>query len=86
MRRVLTWTVISHSWLCDPPPFLLQVDAIFGFCDIRQFTDVTECLQEEVMVFVNQIGKIVHSAVHRLDGAANKNIGVCAWRVATVYS
>jgi class 3 adenylate cyclase len=53
------------------------VDAIFGFCDIRQFTDVTECLQEEVMVFVNQIGKIVHSAVHRLGGAANKNIGAC---------
>jgi hypothetical protein len=34
--------------------------------------------QEEVMVFVNQIGKIVHSAVHRLGGAANKNIGALA--------
>ena len=53
----------------------LQVTALFGYCDIRQFTDITECLQEEVMVFVNQIGRIVHSAVHRLGGAANKNIG-----------
>ena len=61
--------------VCVLPRYSTQVDAIFGFCDIRQFTDVTECLQEEVMVFVNQIGKIVHSAVHRLDGAANKNIG-----------
>ena len=52
-----------------------RVDAIFGFCDIRQFTDATECLQEEVMVFVNTVGHIVHSATHRLGGAANKNIG-----------
>eukprot|EP01041_Mallomonas_annulata_P013051 gene13051-27538_t len=31
------------------------VHAIFGFCDIRKFTDTTECLQEEVMLFVNRI-------------------------------
>ena len=30
-----------------------KVVAIFGFCDIRQFTDTTEVLQEEVMLFVN---------------------------------
>jgi hypothetical protein len=34
--------------------------AIFGFCDIRQFTNVTEVLQEKVMLFVNDIAKIVH--------------------------
>jgi hypothetical protein len=27
-----------------------KITAIYGFCDIRQFTDTTECLQEEVMV------------------------------------
>ena len=27
-----------------------KICAIYGFCDIRQFTDTTECLQEEVMV------------------------------------
>lgn len=32
-----------------------RIDAIFGFCDIRQFTDTTECLQEDVMVFVNKV-------------------------------
>ena len=26
--------------------------SIFGFCDIRNFTDTTECLQQEVMTFV----------------------------------
>lgn len=37
--------------------------AIFGFCDIRQFTDTTEVLQEEIMEFVNAIAQIVHSEV-----------------------
>ena len=42
---------------------LLQVYAVFGFCDIRQFTDATEVLQEDVMEFVNSISKIVHMEV-----------------------
>jgi hypothetical protein len=25
-----------------------MIESIFGFCDVRQFTDTTECLQEEV--------------------------------------
>ena len=49
--------------------------AIFGFCDIRQFTDATEVLQEGVMEFVNTIGKIVHMEVHLHGGSANKNVG-----------
>ena len=49
--------------------------AIFGFCDIRNFTDITEILQEGVMSFVNTIAQIVHSEVHSHDGKANKNIG-----------
>jgi len=48
---------------------------VFGFCDIRRFTDSTEVLQEEVMEFVNSIAHIVHAAVAVRGGAANKNIG-----------
>jgi hypothetical protein len=40
-----------------------MIEAIFGFCDIRNFTDTTECLQEEVMLFVNRIACILHSIV-----------------------
>jgi len=64
-----------------------KIDAVYGFCDIRQFTDTTECLQEDVMVFVNQIGQIVHSSTHRLEGAANKNIGdafLLTWKLPKV--
>ncbi|GIM03026.1 hypothetical protein Vretimale_7833 [Volvox reticuliferus] len=49
--------------------------AIFGFCDIRHFTDTTEVLQEEVMEFVNSIAHIVHTSVSTHGGAPNKNIG-----------
>lgn len=61
-----------------------KIHSIFGFCDVRQFTDTTECLQEEVMLFVNRIAHILHSIVVQCDGAANKNIGdafLLTWKV-----
>ncbi|CDW84359.1 adenylate and guanylate cyclase catalytic domain protein [Stylonychia lemnae] len=61
-----------------------KIIAIFGFCDIRNFTDATEVLQEGVMLFVNEIGEIVHGVVDQFSGAANKNIGdafLLAWKI-----
>lgn len=52
-----------------------KIISIFGFCDIRNFTDATEVLQEGVMLFVNEIAEIVHKIVDNFSGAANKNIG-----------
>lgn len=52
-----------------------KIVAIFGFCDIRNFTDTTEELQEGVMMFVNEIAQIIHGVVDKYFGAANKNIG-----------
>ena len=49
--------------------------SIFGFCDIRNFTDTTECLQQEVMTFVNKVAYLLHNIVKDCKGAANKNIG-----------
>lgn len=48
---------------------------IFGFCDIRQFTDTTEILQQDVMVFVNEIAQMVHGETHEYLGNPNKNVG-----------
>lgn len=48
---------------------------IFGFCDIRNFTDATEVLEAGVMVFVNEIAEICHQVVNRVGGNPNKNIG-----------
>lgn len=61
-----------------------KITAIYGFCDIRQFTDTTECLQEEVMVYVNKLGSLVHGVTHTYFGMANKNVGdafLLSWKV-----
>eukprot|EP00978_Attheya_sp_CCMP212_P033797 scaffold138328_cov55-Attheya_sp.AAC.2 len=63
-----------------------RIQAIFAFCDVRNFTDTTECLQEEVMLFVNRIAHILHSITVQCGGAANKNIGdafLLTWKVDT---
>jgi len=51
------------------------VQAIFGFCDIRNFTDCTEVLQADVVKLVNNVGSIVHDVTIENHGAPNKNIG-----------
>jgi hypothetical protein len=59
--------------------------AIFGFCDIRNFTDATEVLQTGVMMFVNEIAEIVHGTVDHYNGSPNKNIGdafLLVWKFA----
>lgn len=59
------------------------VFGLFGFCDIRNFTDATEILQEKVMLFVNEIAEIVHRSTDKFVGASNKNIGdafLLVWR------
>jgi len=52
-----------------------KVRCIFLFCDIRQFTDATESLQEEVSVYTNKIASVVHSVCNSYGGSANKNVG-----------
>lgn len=52
-----------------------KIISIFGFCDVRKFTNATEILKEGIMLFVNEIGEICHGIVDRYSGAANKNIG-----------
>jgi len=66
---------IAQAGDVDPMLSGEKVMAIFGFCDIRNFTDATEVLQEDVMVFVNSIANIVHDKVDKYGGSANKNIG-----------
>jgi len=64
-----------------------KVDAIIGFCNIRHFTECTEVLKEKVMLFVNQVGEIVHGCVDDYHGAPNKNIGdafLLVWRLSGI--
>ena len=52
-----------------------KINGIYAFCDIRQFTDTTECLKEDIMKFVNQCADIVHDTIVQHKGAPNKNVG-----------
>jgi hypothetical protein len=49
--------------------------AIFLMVRITEFNYITDVLQEEIIVFVNKIVRILHETVKRWDGAANKNYG-----------
>ncbi|RYY84824.1 hypothetical protein EON63_08510 [archaeon] len=53
-----------------------MIHSIFGFCDVRQFTDTTECLQEEVMLFVNRIAHILHSIVVQVSMEMVMDMGI----------
>ena len=66
---------VENGGELDPMSTGSKVVGIFGFCDIRNFTDTTEELQEGVMMFVNEIAEVVHGIVDKYLGAANKNIG-----------
>jgi len=60
-----------------------KLDCAYGFCDIREFTDTVECLQDQVVLFTNSVGEIVHQGCHKNKGEPNKNIGdafLIVWR------
>jgi class 3 adenylate cyclase len=72
---VIIGSNVEQAGELDPMNGGNKVVGIFGFCDIRNFTDTTEELQEGVMMFVNEIAEVVHGLVDKYLGAANKNIG-----------
>jgi hypothetical protein len=46
--------LVLLSQMKRPPPGR-RVMGIFGFCDVRNFTAATECLQEDIMIYINCI-------------------------------
>ena len=59
---------------------------IFSVCQIRKFSETTECLLDEIIVFVNKIVKIVHECSKMWDGVPINNYGdryILAWKLPT---
>jgi len=52
-----------------------KIRGIFLFSDIRGFTEVSECLGKNIIVFVNDVASVVHETTAEFNGATNKNIG-----------
>ncbi|ANQ10577.1 Uncharacterized protein PCOAH_00050870 [Plasmodium coatneyi] len=51
------------------------VYSVFSFCDIRNFTEITEVLKEKIMIFINLVAEIIHDCCDFYGGSINKNIG-----------
>lgn len=63
-----------------------KVNMIFSICQIRQFSETTDCLQDEIIVFVNKIVKIIHECTKRWEGVPTNNNGdkyILTWRLPT---
>lgn len=52
-----------------------KVICLFGFADIKYFTEVSERLKENVIGFVNEIAEVVSPIVEKYTGGTNKNLG-----------
>lgn len=60
---------------------------IFSFCQIKQFSEITDCLHDEIIVFVNKIVQIIHECANVWDGYPTKNQGekyLLTWRIPTI--
>eukprot|EP00917_Polyrhabdina_sp_WS-2016_P032845 GHVP01069966.1.p1 GENE.GHVP01069966.1~~GHVP01069966.1.p1 ORF type:complete len:885 (+),score=184.61 GHVP01069966.1:1633-4287(+) len=85
--------IISDSFLTSDGEFDSlasgrRVSAIFGFCDIRNFTQISELMGEDVFLYVNAVAKIVHSIVDAFSGSVNRNMGdafLCVWKLPTSH-
>ena len=63
-----------------------KVNMVFSVCHIRKFAETTECLLDEIIVFVNKIVKIVHVCGQRWDGIPTNNNGeryLLSWKLPT---
>jgi len=49
------------------------VRLIFGLVKIQKFTEITDLLQEQVLLFLNKIGRIVHACTGEWKGTPIKN-------------
>ena len=80
-RTVSYW--MAGTGAIDPTKDGDKIIGIFGFVDIRKFSETTDVLSEDIIVYVNQIAEIIHSIVDDYMGAANKNVGdsfLVVWR------
>ena len=84
--EIIAKSLSTETGEVDPMIPGLKVEAIFGFCDIRNFTTATEYLKQDVMLFVNKLARITHKHVVDSGGAPNKNIGdafLLVWKLST---
>eukprot|EP01051_Picozoa_sp_SAG22_P003069 SAG22_NODE_144_length_17700_cov_21.959207_15_plen_365_part_00 len=61
----------------------VKIDGIVGFMMLVDFGLVTQCLGEDVMLYANYVGEVIHNCVEKYGGSPNKNMGgaiLCVWK------
>jgi hypothetical protein len=69
----------------DPVHPGMRMYGIYGTCNIERFIDTSECLQEDVTVFINILGEIIHGAVTTCGGLVSQNMSdsfLLIWKLA----
>ena len=75
--------VASNDNLIDPMQPGIKNYYFFTYVQINYF-DIVECLQDEIIVFINKIIGIVHGTSEYWKGGANKNAGnlyLLSWKI-----
>ncbi len=88
-QKIIETNLSSGAGELNPLVAGKRIEAVFSFCDIRQFTSATEMLQQNVMVFVNFVAHIVHQSTVQYGGFPNKNIGdafLLVWKEGSVVA
>ena len=83
VSRALTYDERFVEWLIPGR----KVNMIFSFCQIKQFSEITDCLHDEIIVFVNKIVQIIHECARKWDGYPTKNQGdkyLLTWKIPTI--
>jgi class 3 adenylate cyclase len=60
--------------------------ATFGFFSIMNFEKLASLLQEDLLLYVNKISKLVHCVCEKYQGAVNRNLGesfLVVWKFQT---
>lgn len=63
-----------------------RIQMVFSVVRVKQFTETTEALQDEIIVFVNKIVKIIHEVAKNWKGEPAKNYGekyMLVWKLPT---
>ena len=75
---------LSSNKELDPLMAGIKCMALFGFCDIHHFQEISIAIETWLMNYVNLIADVVHSEVDRYGGSANKNMGeafLLVWKI-----
>eukprot|EP00477_Mikrocytos_mackini_P001564 GAHX01001682.1.p1 GENE.GAHX01001682.1~~GAHX01001682.1.p1 ORF type:complete len:718 (+),score=155.70 GAHX01001682.1:82-2235(+) len=63
------------NFIYSPVEYSRRIECIILFCDVRNFTMLTEKLKESVFILINKIAEIIHKNVILKNGTISKNVG-----------